>query len=236
MIAKDQNIALLTVGNAALNNPDWMEYANYCFAREKGLRKEAFQHLDNFLQATRSWTNADRIAFVAFLFPFFETVEDADYGPFPQPLSEKLVKLTLEYWCENEKLDERPFRWYGTYYRSEEHLFKALALNPKDDIARQRLLTWWTYNIYYSIHHLPEGYIGDPYKDLELAEKVESHIIQLTDLSLQEKWKKVLEEDLVFVKNYIDWEKSGHPDLEQWGKENNKNVSYGLTRTYYYNK
>ena len=47
--------------------------------------------------------------FVKFLLPFFETVDEADYGPFPQPLSEMLVKPTLEYWCENENLDERPF-------------------------------------------------------------------------------------------------------------------------------
>lgn len=32
----------MTVGNSALKNPDWVEYANYCFDREKGLRKEAF--------------------------------------------------------------------------------------------------------------------------------------------------------------------------------------------------
>ena len=236
MIAKDQNIALLTVGNAALTNPDWTEYANYCFAREKGLRKDAFKHLDNFLQATRNLSNDQKIEFIKFLFPYFETVEEADYGPFPQPLSERLVKCTLEYWCENETKDERPFRWYGTYYRSEDHLFKALELNPKDDIARQRLLTWWTYNLYYSIHHLPEGYIGNPSDDLELAKKVRYHIDQLSDQNLKKKWSRELEEDLELVQNYIKWEQSGHPDLEQWGKENNKNVSYGLTRTYYYNK
>ena len=236
MIAKDQNIALLTVGNAALTDPDFIEYANYCFAREKGLRKEAFKHLDYFLQSTSNWTHDQKIEFVNFLFPFFETVEEADYGPFPQPLSEKLIKPTLEYWCENENIDERPFRWYGTYYRREDHLFKALKLNPGDNIVRQRLLTWWTYNIYYSIHHLPEGYIGDPYEDLKLAEEVKSHIDQLTDVGLREKWTTELEDDLELVKKYIEWEQSENLNFEQWGKENNKRVSYGLKRTYYCDK
>jgi hypothetical protein len=236
VIAKDQNIALLTVGNAALTNPDWTEYANYCFAREKGLRKEAFKHLDNFLRATNDWTNDQKIEFAKFLFPYFEMVEEADYGPFPQPLGERLVKPTLGYWCENEKLDERPFRWYGTYYRSEEHLFKALELNPKDDIARQRLLTWWTYNIYYAIHHLPEGYIGDPQEDLELAEKAKYHIDQLTDANLWAKWTKELEQDLELVKNYVEWKQSGHSDLAQWGEEKNKIVSYRIARAYYYER
>ncbi|HYE53414.1 MAG TPA: hypothetical protein VD996_01175 [Chitinophagaceae bacterium] len=236
MITNDQNIALLTVGNAALNNPDWTDYANYCFAREKGLRKAAFKHLDNFFQATANWTNDQKIEFIKFLFSFFETVEEADYGPFPQPLSERLVKPALQYWCEHENKDERPFRWYGTYYRSEGHLFKALELNPADDIARQRLLTWWTNNIYYSIHHLPEGYIGDPAEDLQLAEKIQSHIDQLTDPDLREKWTKELQENLELVRNYIEWKQSGHPDLEQWGKEKNKRVSYNLASTYYFNQ
>lgn len=77
------------------------------------------------------------------------------------------MKATLEHWCEKENQDSRPFRWYGKYYKSEDNLLKALELNPRDDIARQTLLNWWTYNIYYSIHHLPEGYIGDSYDDSE---------------------------------------------------------------------
>ena len=38
-------------GNSALKNADWTEYANYCFDREKGLRKEAFRQLDKFLKS-----------------------------------------------------------------------------------------------------------------------------------------------------------------------------------------
>jgi len=235
MIARDQNIALLTVGNAALINPAWTEYAHYCFSREQGLRKKALNHLDNFIRTTNNWTIDRKIEFVKFLLPFFETVKDADYGPFPQPLSEKLIKPTLQYWSKKEIKDERPFRWYGTYYRSEDHLFKAIELNPEDDISRQQLLTWWTYDIYYSIHHLPEVYIGEPDEDLKLAEKVKSQIDQLTDPDLKDKWRNELESDLRFVRNYIEWKKSGHPNFEQWGKENKKKVDYGI-RAYYYDK
>jgi hypothetical protein len=236
MIAKDQNVALVTVGNAALKNSDWTDYVNYCLDREKGLRKEAFKHLDNFLKSTVDWTIEKKIEFVKFLFPFFETVEDADYGPFPQPLSEKLIKPTLLKWCEKEETDGNPFRWYGKYYRSEEHLFKALEINPADDLARQTILSWWTYNIYYSVHHLPEGYIGKPFDDIQLGEKIKEQIRLLTTAEQREHWTKELEEDLELVRNYIDWKTSGHSDFEKWGQENNKKTGYGLTRTYYYEK
>jgi len=88
MIAKDQNIALLTVGNSALKNSYWADYSNYCFDREKGLRKEAFKHLDKFLKSTENWATEGKIEFVKFLFPYFETVEDADYGAFSSTIKQ----------------------------------------------------------------------------------------------------------------------------------------------------
>lgn len=236
MITKKQNKALLIVGSSALKNPEWTSYASYCLDREKGLRKEAFRHLDNFIISTENWTIEKKIEFVKFLLPFFDTVEDADYGPFPQPLSDKLVRPVLIKWCVSEKTDENPFRWYGRYYRSEEHLFKALELNPADDKARQIILSWWTYNIYYSVHHLPDGYIGDPHDDINLGEKIKEQIRQLTTPDLKEHWTKKLEEDLELVRNYIDWKTAGHSDFEKWGQDNNRKTGCSQTRTYYYKK
>ncbi len=236
MIANSQNIALLTVGNSALKNADWTDYAKYCLDREKGLRKEAFKRLEKFLKSTENWSTEKKIEFLKFLFPFFETVEDADYGPFPQPLSDKLVKPTLIEWCETEKSDGNPFRWYGKYYQSEEHLFKALEINPADNLARQTLLNWWTYNIFNSVHHLPDYYIGEPLEDIKLGEKIKKQIQQLTKIKLQEDWTKELEEDLELVRNYIDWKNSEHPDFKKWGQENNKRTGNGLITVYYNEK
>lgn len=233
MIAKDQNIALLSVGNAALQNPDWADYSHYCFNREKGLRKEAFNNLNKFLKSAESWALEQKINFAKFIFPFFETVQEADYGPFPQPLSDKLIQPTLLQWCETEKTDGNPFRWYGTYYRSEQHLFKALEINPKDDTARQTLLNWWTSNLNYSLHHLPEYYIGEPLEDIELGEKIKGQIQQLTTPELREYWTTQLALDLELVKNYLDWKSSGQPDFEKWGLEYKKRTGYGLTAYYY---
>ena len=236
MIARDQNIALLTVRTSALKNPEWIDYADYCFDRERGLRKQAFKHLDRFLKSTENWTIERKIEFLKFLFPFFEKFKDADYGPFPQPLRDILIKPTLINWCETEKSDENPFRWYGKYFHSEEHLFKALKINPSDDLARQELLGKWTYEIYYSVHHLPEGYIGEPIEDIKLGEKIKEHISKLTTQELRQNWTKEAEEDLELVRNYIAWEISGQSDFEKWGEENKKRTRYGIQRTYYYEK
>jgi len=85
MITAEQNQALLAVGNAAAHHPGWADYTAYCLTRERGLRKDAFQHLTTFLAKAESWTFDQKVEFTSFLFPFFETVESADYGPFPSP-------------------------------------------------------------------------------------------------------------------------------------------------------
>ena len=54
MIAKDQNITLLTVAKAASENSEWKNYADYCIDREKGLRKQAFKKLAEFLKSTKT--------------------------------------------------------------------------------------------------------------------------------------------------------------------------------------
>ena len=237
MIAESQNTALLTVGKAAAENKKWNKFAQYCFDRETGLRKKAFGHLNEFLKNTENWSEEEKIEFVTFIFPFFETVQDADYGAFPQPLSEKFIKQTLEKWCLKEMNDSRPFRWYGKYYHSFEHVNRALEINPQDDKARQILLKWGTYQLYYSVHHLPEGYIGDLKEDLALIDKLKNHINKLTDEKLRKFWISELEGYAEFVRNYAEWKESGHLDLEKWGEENNKQVSYGgISRAYYFDK
>ena len=236
MISKDQNIALITVAKAAKNYPELKDYSEYCFDREKGLRKQAFRKLDSFLNSAKDWTFNQKVEFTKFLFPFFETIEDADYGPFPQPLKDKLIKKTLEDWCQNEVSDSRPFRWYGKYYRSEKHILRAIEINPKDDIARETLINWWIFSIYYSVHHLPEVYIGNPFDNIKLANKIREHILKLSDKTKKEHWTNELEEDVELIKNYIDWERSSHPNLVEWGKENNRKVDYYLSRAYYSKK
>ena len=199
MATGSQDITLLTVGKSAAENKEWIKFAQYCFDREKGLRKQAFEHLNDFLESTESWTEEEKIKFVIFLLPFFEA---DSYASFPQPLSEKLIKPTLEKWRLKETADSRPFRWSGRFYHNFEHLNKALEINPQDDQARQFLLELGINSLWYSVHHLPEGYIGDVKEDLVFIDELQDHINKLPDAKLQEFWINELGKYAELARNY----------------------------------
>lgn len=235
MITEEQNRALVTVGKAATINPAWQHYSNYCFEREKGRRKEALNELDQFLATAKDWSDEGKIDFLNFIFPLFENIPDASYGPFPQPLSKRMVEPALIAWCNTNPADNRPFRWYGRFYKSEEHLEKAIELNPADDLARSYLIENWMVLIDFSLHHFPEGFIGNPHESILLGEKIKIQIEQLLSPDFKSSWTEKLSRSLYLTQTYINWEASGHPNLELWAEENNINIDGAGNAVYYFN-
>lgn len=224
MIADSQNNALLIVGNAALER-GWKDYAEYCFLREKGFRKEAFIYLNNFLTQLRLWSFDEEINFIKFLFTLFESVRDADYGPFPYQIKEWAQPI-LQKWCEVDLTNSEPHRWYGRYYFDQNYIEKALEINPSDVVARYILVCWLDDSIYSDLDYLPYGYHGDTKSDLERIEKIKSYILGLPNGGNREEIEREIEKAEILILNYAEWKSSGHPNLEQWGIENNKAVGY----------
>lgn len=146
--------------------------------------------------------------------------------------STRVMSVGFLLWCAREPQDARPFRWYGRYYRDRAYLLRALALDPSDDDAREMLLGGWLYSLYYAVHHLPDGYIGNPADELALGDLVREHIQQFISPGKQAYWTDELESDLELVRNYVTWKDSGHPNLVQWGTEQGKRVSYNGGATY----
>lgn len=233
MISNSQDNALNIVAQAVESNPQWERYGKYCLLRVKGIRKQAFQMMNTFLAEAKQWSNEDKKAFVQFLMPLCEDVSDADYGPFPQPIRDQLIKPTLENWCTVETVDSNPFRWYGKYFQEENYLFKALVVNPKDDKARREIVSRILYKIDFATHHLPDYYIGEPAYALKWRDEVRVHIALFEDDKIRRFWAEELDSAMVLVENYVAWKASGHSNFEQWGKENNKVVSSGVMSYYY---
>jgi len=201
---------------------EWDLYAQYCFARMNGLRSDSFSYLDQFLKIAGDWTFDERKKFTCFLLEYIEACDEPDYDIFPHPLYENLIKPTLNKWCESEKMDSKPFRWSG----SQDVLLKALEINPFDDKARETLLQKWMHQIYFSVHHLPDGYIGDINADLPLLDKIKEQIGLLQNSEKQKDFTQSMAEDEELILNYKEWKKSGADNFKQWGIDHKKKVGY----------
>lgn len=127
MITKDQNNACLTVGKEALQNPAWREYGHYCLNREKGLRRQAFSHLESFLYQAASWYDEEEV--LALVAEAKEHIAHLRNGVrkddiFTDLLSgEQLLRDWREFkveggeefdqWCKNRG---RHYEWIKAYY------------------------------------------------------------------------------------------------------------------------
>ena len=72
------------------------EYKNYLINREKGLRKEAFQHLELFIKDFETRSEAEQLQFIRTLFELENTSFIMDEGiPYPlrKVLNGKLQKF-----------------------------------------------------------------------------------------------------------------------------------------------
>ncbi|UPT66263.1 MAG: hypothetical protein M0D57_17565 [Sphingobacteriales bacterium JAD_PAG50586_3] len=224
MISQSQDTALVIVAKGALLH-GWKDYAEYCLAREKGLRQEAFTCLDKFMAQVGTWTFDECITFIKFLFPHFENIPDADYGPFPQPVKE-FVKPFLIKWCDVETHDSTPFRWYGRYYWDKDYYRKAIEINPQDHLARKWLIEWLDGWLYERLDFLPTNCYDEPEIELPVVAEAKAHIMCISNELEREKYLKEIEQSEQLIINFRDWKASGHSNFEQWGIDNNKPTSY----------
>lgn len=208
------------------------EYKNYLVNREKGFRKEAFQHLNLFIKDFETRNEKEQMHFIRTLFKLEKTAFIMDVGV-PYPLKQILYEK-LEKCCENGKADEKIFYWAGKYLYRMDYVRKSLEINLNYDDARIYMNKVNLDRLWFATHHLPEYYCkdGEEQEDLKLCETVENEIEKISS----EEKREHLFKDLYFYKelieNYIEWKKSGTLSFLEWGKENNKKVESGVTTIY----
>jgi hypothetical protein len=233
MIGIGQNECLRIAAVQASANASWKEFANYIENRERGLRRIAFQHLESFLQASKSWPFNERKEFASWLCPLLDEFGSDGYGLTPQPLSEQLLVPTLREWAKRELTNSTPCRWLAFFFVGNVHLVtrtglvespiearsllrEALKRYSSDESARIRLIEIIIGDAEFSCHHLPHYYIGEPVDDLaHLEEAVEllSHVANPTQSAR-------LQSEMGCVKSLIeDWiafKQATEADFNEW--------------------
>jgi hypothetical protein len=161
MIAHSQNAACLAVTEEADKVPAWKQYARYCSLREQGLRRQAFTSLDSFIAEALQWGFVEQRAFVLWLCSKMDTVENADYGPFPAPLRTRLFLPFFNEWLRREPDNDEACALRARYLGEPGFYRRALEINPRNQRARHALALACIGGIWDATHHLPHYFIGD---------------------------------------------------------------------------
>lgn len=176
MIAERQNIACRIVADQAAQNPSWTDYAAYCSLREKGLRKEAILKLNAFLASVASWSFDERKTFVLWLCGLMDSVPDADYGPYPQPLKECVFRPFFHDWLALESTNDQALVLKARYLGDFSSYSEAVRINPNNQRARKALAGEAIDAVCFATHHLPEYFIGE-------SGEAEKHVQELASIS-----------------------------------------------------
>ena len=168
----------------------WASYSQYCAFQESGLRARAFAVLAEFIQSLQSSSSAERRAFISWLLSFGED-RKGRHLLIPYPLQTQVVEPTLVEWVASEPENPEPHRWLG----GQEHLERALDLNPKDQVARKRLIVFYLSGIDYATHELPSAYLGSIAEGLRTLEKIDELLPALEDNAARQVYREAVAEE-----------------------------------------
>ena len=219
---KDSFEGLQKVIELSIVNSEWELYSKYCELKEKGLRKQAFKTLSEFIKHLNKKSLTERIEFVNWIEERrLKNNEVVDL--IPNPLQKKLIEPTLKDWIKSEPNNPIPYRWTNT----NESLLTAIKLDDKEQIARFRFFQKIKSYIDYNQHELEKfQYIGNPEKDLEQLRSLKEHIQGI------ENPEQIFEEINALIeicKQYIEFEKDemfGNGNFIPFMKKRNPNFNY----------
>jgi hypothetical protein len=130
--------------------------AEYCRAREQGLRRQALSVLDAFLDSTGSWSDQSARSACQTLLELHARTPHA-HQFLTQPLLARFILPTLDQWLLEIPDSQVALRWLGILRRDRLLLERALALEPADIAVRRLLVDWLLSDVEHATHHLVES-------------------------------------------------------------------------------
>jgi len=223
----------LIFSQEAQNVPEWKEYGEYCLLRDKGLRKQAFQHLNIFLRQSASWTFEETKRFVLWLYKK-NFLNYHINGLCPEPLKNELMEPFFEKWIAMEPRNTEPLVLLAKQSSKPGLYDKIIAIDPNNQFARTAMADDCIGDIWFSTHHLPHYFIGDPDEVRESARKATEHISYLEAGDQKERLIKELRNSEQLLQDWIDFNAEGGNDFDLWCKERGRR--YAWLKAYYYDK
>jgi hypothetical protein len=177
---------------------EWAGYAAYCSQQERGLRRQAFTILESFILEMEHAPFLERRRFVSWLL-HRTYLHEYNHMLLPHPLRKRIIEPTLTEWIQADPDSSEPHRWFGGY----EHLKRAIELDPRDEIACSKFVSFILGNVDYATHELPYGYLGKPSDDLRILAEAEATLQGLSSAEDRETAAQEISEQRRLIENYM---------------------------------
>ncbi|WP_195576727.1 hypothetical protein [Paenibacillus sp. 1001270B_150601_E10] len=197
----------------------YQPFVEACIHFVKGMRQTALVQLNEFVHASSQWPFEQRQSFTAWI---MQVVEGHDADVLKYPLSIEVILPTLREWMHAPDVTDEVFLWLAKYYgytdgfEKEDLLKRAIALNG---LNQQRAIEMLCYmyldRVDFSVHHLPDYYIGDPKLTLILLDITKEWIKQVKSVDTQ----TALNRERIHYKQLIDDWLTCMAEAEQRGEE-----------------
>lgn len=211
---------------------DFELLSSYCRHRENGLRKEAFEALRQFLDASRLWAdNVARDKCQAIL--ELQSLVPNVHQFLSQPLMAQFVDPVLENWLADEPENPQALRWLGLLHSNSDHLFKALAIIPEDMPVRSRLIAMHIDEVDYATHHLDEGhFIGELEEAVQAVKTAELLLEDAPDVFSFEQLTKEISTYKSMLDDWRKYNEAPEGTFPEWCAANDR--SYFWSKKFYY--
>lgn len=164
---------------------DYPLFRQYCVRKEQGLRKEALNVLQAFIEEMKENDFEVQREFAAWLFEWIERFEDG-HQLLVYPLVNGVIQPVFQTWENVDPMDVRPYRWQGLFVHQGEglpHLLKALELGgSKEQRVIVQICEVYLSALWYSFHHIHEDlYLSTYEKDQERIQGIERVMMLIQD-------------------------------------------------------
>lgn len=183
MIMQTKTILQAIIQDEGVN--DYPLFRQYCVRKEQGLRKDALNVLQAFIEEMKENDFEVQRIFTAWLFEWIERFEDGHHL-LVYPLVNGVIQPVLQEWENVDPLDVRPYRWQGLFVHQGEgmpYLLKALELGgSKEQRVIVQICEIYLSALWYSFHHIHEDlYLSTYEKDQERIQGIENVMMLIQD-------------------------------------------------------
>lgn len=235
---KDNFEGLLGIGNSFKEEDGFELFAEYCFLKEKGLKKQAVKVIKDYvnhlkkLDLNKQRDVCVRLAELAFW--------NSDiHQLLSHPLQVYITDI-FSGWCSN-KAPDAPYTLLGYMTGENECFLQALQFNPNDQIALYRLAISAIDNVDYQLHHVSESlFLGDECNALSQLAEAKSFFNRMEVSKFKEFLTKEIKDseelltDWICYKEQVDNADITSMSFPKWCEVNNK--TYSFSQPIYYDE